>query len=254
MASLRKALALLDVMAAAPEGLAARKISETLRLPLATTYRLLAVLVEAGYVIHLPERSRFALGYELHHLGASLHRQVDPPVSVTRLITRLHIEADAAAYYAVHRGEDLVLAHVVDSKEHPRIAEMGFGFNGAGHATAFGKILLAGMSRPELDRYLARHGMAALTTATLGDAGALDRQLAGVRARGIAVEQEEFSTGVSCLAVPILDPAGQAVGSVAVSVDAVEFSARRPVLEPVLRSIGHQVGQAIRAQARSEPR
>lgn len=252
MASLRKALALLDVIAAAPEGLAAREISDTLRLPMATTYRLLAVLVDADYVIHLPRKSRFALGYELHHLGASLHRQVDPPISVTRLITRLHIEADAAAYFAVHRGEDIVLAHVVDSKERPRIASMGFGFSGAGHATAFGKILLAGMSRPELDHYLARHGMAAMTTATICDADVLDRQLADVRDRGMAVEQEEFTPGVCCLAVPIPDAAGHAIGSVAVSVDAPEFSARRPALDRVLRSIGHEVGHALKAQARAE--
>ncbi len=252
MASLRKAITLLEAIAAAPEGLAARDISTRLQLPLATTYRLLGVLVDAGYVIHLAEESRYALGYRLHQLGASLHRQVDPPITVTRLITRLHIEADSAAYYAVHRGQDIVLAHVVDSQEHPRIASMGFGFRASCHATAFGKILLAEMSDADRESYLERHAMAALTPATLRDAQTLARQLGEVRALGMAVEQEEFTPGISCLAVPVRDAAGRATGSVAVSVDAAELAGRRPALDRVLRSIGHDVGQALQAQARTD--
>lgn len=98
-------------------------------LPAATNCRLLSVLVEAGCVVNLPEQGRFGLGYELRHLWASLYWPVEPTIGVTRLITCLHIEADAADYYAVRRREVGILAHVVDSKEHPRIAEIGFGFN-----------------------------------------------------------------------------------------------------------------------------
>lgn len=254
MASLHKAISVLEVVADDPRGITAKNISSRLQLPLTTTYRLLGVLINAGYVIHLREKRRYALGFRLHRLGASMHRQLDPPVSVTRLITRLHIEADAAAYYAVHRGGDIALAHVVDSPERPRIASMGVGFHGRGHATAFGKILLAAMTGPEQARYLARHGTAALTPATIHSEAELRRELDGVRETGLAVDREEFSTGTCCMAAPVFDPADRTAGSVAVSVDAGEFDGRRPGLDRFLRSVAHEVTAALRSQPPSGQR
>ncbi len=246
MASLQKAIALLEVVAADAQGLTAKQIAEQLGLPLATTYRLLKVLTEAEYVVHLLEQQRYALGYKLHNLGTALHRQVATPISVARLITELHIAADAAAYYAVHRGEDIVIAHVVDSRLRPRIANMGFGFRGAAHATAFGKVLLAGMSDHQLTSYLTCHGMGPRTPATIRSEAELRQQLTEIHREGLAVEREEFMAGCSCMAAPIINGAGQTIGSVAVSIDAGAFESRRPQLDRLLRQTAHQAGRALR--------
>src|SRR5699024_12596845 len=157
IASIQKAFALLDVVAGYSDGVTAKELATTLKMPLPSVYRMLKTLVASGHLVHLKEASRYGLGYKLHALDASLRRQVGTPPAVARLIRELHIRADAASYYAVHRGEDIVVAHVVDSPGRPRITPMGFGFNDAAHATAFGKVLLAAMDLDQRASYLERH-------------------------------------------------------------------------------------------------
>jgi DNA-binding IclR family transcriptional regulator len=246
MASVQKAFALLDVIALDQRGLTAKDIGAALGIPLPTVYRLLKTLVDSEHLIHLKEDSRYALGYKVHALDASLRRQVGTPSSVARLILELHSRGDAAAYYAVHRGDHIVVAHVVDSPGRPRITPMGFGFNDAAHATAFGKILLAGMDPDRRRAYLARHGLPEMTGTTITDPDAFAAELDGVRATGIAIEREEFIRGASCMAAPVTTPAGQTVGSVAVSMEPSDFAARAPQVSVLLRDVASRVSRALR--------
>ena len=246
LASVRKAFALLDVVATDSRGMTAKEIAAALQMPLPTVYRMLKTLVASGHVVHLREESRYGLGYKLHALDTSLRRQVGTPPAVARLIQELHSRADAAAYYAVHRGEDIVVAYVVDSPAHPRIIPMGFGFNKAAHATAFGKVLLSAMDAERRAIYLQRHGQPALTAATTTDPGQLEDQLEQVTRRGIAVEREEFVQGACCMAAPVLSSTGQTVGSVAVSMDPAYFSSHSAQMAVLLRDTAGRVGRALR--------
>jgi DNA-binding IclR family transcriptional regulator len=124
---------------------------------------------------------------------------------------------------------------------------MDFGFTGAAHATAFGKILLSRMDDAEVADYLGRHGMRALTDRTLGTPEDLRRELGRVRAEGVAVEREEFVPGASCLAAPVVDSAGRTLGSVAVSLRPSDFERRHRAIAPVLRDAADRVGRALRA-------
>ncbi|WP_026551710.1 IclR family transcriptional regulator [Arthrobacter sp. H20] len=247
MASVQKAFALLDVVAADERGVSAKDIAAALSMPLPSVYRLLKTLVESRHLIHLKDESRYALGYKLHALDASLHRQVGTPSAVARLVLELHSRGDAAAYYAVHRGDHIVVAHVVDSPDRRRIVPMGFGFNDAAHATAFGKILLAGMDPAQRRVLLGRQGLPAMTDNTIRTLDELELELERVREGGIAVEREEFMIGYSCLGAPVRNAAGQIVGSVAVSLDAADFDQRSAKIAVLLRDAADKVGRALRA-------
>lgn len=246
LGSVQKAFALLDVVASNNQGMAAKDIAAELEMPLPTVYRLLQTLVASEHVVHLKDESRFGLGYKLHALDNSLHRQVGTPPSVARLVRELHVRSDAAAYYAVHRGEDIVVAHVVDSPTRPRITPMGFGFNDAAHATAFGKVLLASMDEERCRAYLNRHGLPEMTAATITDPAAFGTELETVRASGTAVEREEFIRGASCMAAPVTTAAGQIVGSVAVSMEPSDFGARSGQISVLLRDVASRVSRALR--------
>ena len=198
-------------------------------------------------MVHLREQRRYGLGYKVHALDTSLRRQVGTPAAVRRAVRELHAAADAAAYFAVYRGDAVVVAHVVDSPQRPRIDPLDFGFTDAAHATAFGKILLSRMDHDEVAEYLDRHGMPGLTERTLRTPEALQLELRRVRAEGVAVEREEFVPGASCLAAPVVDSAGRTLGSVAVSLRPPDFERRHPAIAPVLRDAADRVGRALRA-------
>lgn len=247
MASVQKAFALLDVVARDPRGATAKDISSELAIPLPTVYRLLQTLVASEHVVHLRDERRYGLGYKVHALDTSLRQQVGTPATVKRAVRELHVAADAAAYLAVYRGDAIVVAHVVDSLHRPRIDPMDFGFTDAAHATAFGKILLSRMDGEEVGDYLERHGMPSLTDRTITTVQGLGKELARVRAQGIAVEREEFVPGASCMAAPVLDAVGRTLGSVAVSLRPADFERRHRALAPVLRNAADRVGRALRA-------
>ena len=123
---------------------------------------------------------------------------------------------------------------------------MGFGFNDAAHATAFGKVLLAAMDTDRSRAYLQRHGMPEITAATITDPEIFDAELQEVRASGIAVEREEFIRGASCMAAPVTTAAGQTVGSVAVSMDPADFHTRAEQVSVLLRDVAYRVSRALR--------
>ena len=58
----RQALALLRALARQPGPVPAAALARDLGLPRSTTYHLLAELIAAGFVVHLPEERRYGLG------------------------------------------------------------------------------------------------------------------------------------------------------------------------------------------------
>jgi DNA-binding IclR family transcriptional regulator len=246
VATVQKTLSILEIVAERG-GATAREVSDALNVPIPTVYRLLQELVHAEYLVHLKGAKRFELGYKLHGLGVSLHRQLGVPVPVRAAIDALHEDAGAAAYFAVYRGADVVIAYVADCPKHPRVTPLKFGFHEAAHATAFGKIMLAGMSIEQREQYLQVHGVSPLTASTITDRGELDRHLADVATLGIAWEREEFVPGKVCAAVGVRNAAGMVVGSVAISTDASDMPYREHEMEKFLRESSAQVSRYFRS-------
>lgn len=245
--TVEKTLSILEIVAERG-GVTAREVSQSLGYSMPTVYRLLQALVQSDYLVHLKAEHRFELGYKLDRLGLSLHRQIGVPTPVRSEIIRLHDTAKAAGYFAVYRGADVVVAYVVDSPLHPRLTPLSFGFHEAGHATAFGKILLAGMSPDQRAQYLEVHGMARLTNTTITAKAALEIHLADVANRGIAWEREEFVPGMTCAAIGVRNGAGMLVGSVAISAPSGEISpSRERELERQLRDVSNQVSKYYRS-------
>ncbi|MDX6213736.1 MAG: hypothetical protein QOF82_2823 [Frankiales bacterium] len=245
--SVTRALYLLELLATRRDGATAKEIASHLDLALPSTYHLLTTLIDNGYVVHLTQQHRYGLGYRVRVLEEGLAHQLEAPAAVVEAIRRLHVEADAAAYYAVYRDVEVVIAHVVDSERRPRVRVLDVGFHEAAHATAFGKVMLAAMTAEQRDAYIARAGLRRCTSRTIVDQPSLETHLAHVRAAQLAVEFGEFQTGLACLAAPVRSPAGAVVGSVAVSLPCAEFASRRWAVERSLRHGAMVVTKTLRA-------
>ncbi len=233
--SVSRALRALEYVAASRDGVTAKQVAAHLELALPSTYHLLATLTESGYLVHLAHEHRYGLGYRVRLLEQGLERQLEIPAPIAEAIRRLHVEADAAAYYAVYREVDVVIAHVVDSDRRPRVRVLDVGFHEATHATAFGKVMLAAMQAHERRAYLDRAGLTRCTQSTILDRSALELHLEKVRKSGVALEIGEFQCGLSCLAAPVWSSAGAVVASVAISLPSAEFAGRRWDLERAVR-------------------
>ena len=85
------------------------------------------------------------------------------------------------------------------------------------HASGIGKALLAGMAEPRAARIIAAQGLEAFTEHSLITPERLARDLSLSRARGYAVDNEEKTLGMRCIAAPVFDMHGEAAAGISVS-------------------------------------
>lgn len=234
--SAQRALRVLEVVAAAGDGITAKAVARRAGFKLSTTYHLLNTLVHEGYLIRLGHGRGFGLGYKLGALYQRLCAELDVGEELREELNLLHKQAGAAAYYTVLRDTDVVVAAVADSARFPRAKPIDFGFHEAAHATAFGKVLLAALPAKQRREYLAGAGMPRLTERTRVKEEELAAELAHVRRHGVALEVEEFQPELACVSAPVLDAKERVAGAVAFSVPAAEFEQRRWELERTARA------------------
>ncbi|WP_232665190.1 IclR family transcriptional regulator [Pseudonocardia sp. TRM90224] len=195
--AVRSALAVLEEVVAAGPGITAKEISAALRLPQATTYRLLNLLVDEEYLVRLPDLRGFALGRRAARLALPL---TPVPSTAARAVVA-HLRG--MVRWGVHLAS-FATGHVelVDTDpDHPP-AEPAL-IARYPHASALGKLLLA--EQPQW-RAVVRD-LRRFTEHTV-DAAELDRQLAGIAEVELARQCGELRADRGCLAVPVRSPDG----------------------------------------------
>ena len=98
------------------------------------------------------------------------------------------------------------------------------------YCTAIGKALLAAMPEAEAGEVLRRLDLAPRTERTLATVTALEAELAAVRERGFALDDEENERNIRCVGAAVFDNRDRPVGAVSVSALAFELD-RDGVLE-----------------------
>lgn len=73
------------------------------------------------------------------------------------------------------------------------------------HTVAPGKAILAHLPQSRVDEILDQHGLTRMTKHTVTDRKQLYEQLERIRERGYAIDRGERMSGMTCIAVPILD-------------------------------------------------
>jgi DNA-binding IclR family transcriptional regulator len=85
------------------------------------------------------------------------------------------------------------------------------------HCTAIGKLFLSLMSPKQRDRLLASAPLARYTENTITDIKALTQELERIRKDRVSTDNQEFMSGVVCIAVPIGRGDGRACAGLALS-------------------------------------
>ncbi|MGK5553414.1 IclR family transcriptional regulator [Actinomadura kijaniata] len=197
--SLERTFELLEHLADAGGEMALSELTEVSGLPMPTIYRLMRTLVNRGYVRQEPSK-RYALGPRLIRLGEGASRLLGSWARPA--LTRLVDEVGETANMAVLEGDEAVYVAQVPSRHSMRMfTEVGRRV--LPHCTGVGKALLAQLPEQRAREILGRTGMPAHTPHTFTDPDALVAELARIRERGYAVDDEEQEVGVRCVAVPL---------------------------------------------------
>jgi DNA-binding IclR family transcriptional regulator len=86
------------------------------------------------------------------------------------------------------------------------------------HVTSAGKAILSQLPEERVEAIIDEVGLPAKTENTITDPDELFEELAEIRERGYAINREEEIKGMCAAGAPVLDPDGEVLGSVALSV------------------------------------
>ncbi|GAA5164280.1 IclR family transcriptional regulator [Ornithinimicrobium tianjinense] len=241
MANARAAAHALDVLTflarhATPQPAAA--IARELGLPRSTTYHLLTVLVERGFVVHLPEERRYGLGVAAFELGSAYSRHGPLQRLAAPVLRRLADSVQENAHLAVLHGRDIV--YLVEERVAGRpslVSDVGVRLPAS--LTATGLAILSALPAaqvralfPSPDAFVQRHGAGPTSLTTLHPL------LAQARAQGYAAESGYVTPGLNSVAAPVLDHGGHPVAGVAVTAEVGRMTpeAREEIVRQVRRT------------------
>jgi DNA-binding IclR family transcriptional regulator len=217
--SVSRALRILDTLTQHPQGLGVVDIAKQLHLNVSTTHHLVNTLADANYVSQL-DSGHYRLGHAVSRLYGGYRLTQEPEARLTSLLYQLVAAIQETGYLAGWQDDDVVIQSIAEGSQQLRVGGLQVGFRGHAHARAAGKALLAYLTPAELEAYLAAHPMDRLTTHTLAAAPALKANLRQVIRQGYALDEEEFSDGISCVAAPIFSGEGKVVAAYSISAPA----------------------------------
>ena len=194
------------------DGLSFAAIVEATGLPKATVHRLLKELVALAALTHDPASRRYRAGMRLARLGAHVLSDFDLRKTVHPHLAALHEETGHVATLGILERDTGVYVDKIEPRDFGIRLHSEIGKHFPLHCTAMGKMLLAGLDPATRERLLARH-LDAYTDNTVTDRRALLAELNAIGRRGYAIDNEEITRGLICVAAPVIDHDGRTRGA-----------------------------------------
>lgn len=234
--SVERALTVLELLAEKRQGLTTSDLSRRAHVPKSTMSYLLRTLVRRGYVRRDAVTGHHTLGTRLLTLGGQAMqgmelREVAMPylrqiVERTRLGAHLAILDHGAAVY-------------VERIESPGFIKMAIwiGRRMPPQVTAVGKALICQLDPHDIREIVANNPAGNVTPKSIQRMPELYEELARVRERGYAIDDEESAMGVRCVAAPVVAASGEIVASLGVSATVSQLhDDYLPVVAGIVRS------------------
>lgn len=242
-----KACDVLDQVAGFARPVRFAELLESSDFPKATLYRFLQSLTSQGMLSYDTERQTYTPGLRLVRLAHAAWTQ-----SSLAPIARPFLDA-----LARETGETVHLAQLdsgqvlyVDKRNAAQPVEMfsQAGKVGPAYCTGVGKAMMAFLDQPMLDRAVSQQSYHRFTKKTLGSEAALRAELAQIRDRGYAVDDEEHEPGIICVACPVLSEGGRMLGAISVtgSTERMNFDQLNAWV-PRVRRVADQIGAEAQA-------
>jgi IclR family transcriptional regulator, pca regulon regulatory protein len=247
--SLAKGFRVLEVFAADEPELILAEIARRAELDNATAFRLLNTLVMLGYVERVAGTRRFRLTLKCLDLGFHAIAKTDLRTLARPLLRNLVGDVSEAASVGVLDGPEIVYIERVQAGLARLGVDIRIGSRVPVYSTAIGQAILAFLPRDTQVQILEARPRPKLTDNTLTDLDALLARLDQVRAKGVAVSDQETVFGLRIVAAPVLDLDGTPIAGLSVAAPAFRMPLANFVgltVDPVKSAASH-LSRALQA-------
>lgn len=244
--SAHRVLTILELLTAREGPMTFTELREALELPRSSLHSLLITMSESGWLRFDEATRSYTLGIRTLEAGNAYTRSLTLRARAWPYMTAVRDQLNETVQLAVLDGRHNVYIAKADGVQALRLASE-VGRRLPAHATGLGKAMLAYLPADVLDELFAGIQLERYTSKTLPSLDALKAALERIRAVGYAADNEEYSIGVRCIAVPIRDHTGAVVAAMSVSAPTIRFDrdARRQAIDlllPASRDLSRELG------------
>ncbi|WP_166852898.1 IclR family transcriptional regulator [Isoptericola sp. BMS4] len=211
--SVERALDVLESISSSPKKAGA--LGEELGVHRSTMVRLLQTLDERGYVRRHPS-GKWGIGFRLIAVSQQALDSMD-----LREIARPHLaKLSAAAGHTIHlAAREGAAVYYVDKVEGEGEVRMRsrVGAEARLHTAGVAKVIMAFAPREIQDQAIEACTFDRFTSTTIAGADELRREWALIKRRGWATDDGEQEDWINCVAVPVFDATGDAIGGLSVT-------------------------------------
>lgn len=213
---LDRSLGILDALAEVDESLSPADLVRCLSLHKSTVHRLLMVLEQHRLVRRDPNHGKYSLGVKLFELGSHAVERLDLRGSADPILRRLVDATRETAHVCILDGTEMLSIANVQGSWAMR-SPSTVGRRTPVYCTSVGKAAIAFLPEAALDEFVKRLTFTPFTRRTLTTPAALKAELARVRERGFAVDDEEIEKGLRCVGAPVRNHTGGVVAAISIA-------------------------------------
>jgi DNA-binding IclR family transcriptional regulator len=229
------------------------ELSRQLHLHVSTVHRLTVNLLRQGFVEVDPLTGGYRLGFRVLRMGLKVLDRLDCRRVAHPLLRELNVKTQETVHLAIlHEGRAISIERF--ASPHPVGLDAPLGNVMPLHCTGVGKSLLAYQSAEWLGQFAKSPGLERRTGHTITSLSQLKKELARIRERGYAVDNEETVEGLRCVAAPVFDHTGSVVAAFSVAGPATRITAGRvPEIARLVCETSREISYRLGYKSASPP-
>jgi DNA-binding IclR family transcriptional regulator len=221
--SAARVLDVLDILSGHPGGLSFTELMKMLAIPKSSMHGLLTLMRERGYLDHDASGRSYTLGIRAWENGQAYLRHRDLAREAHASMCSIVDTLNETVQLAILDDLEVVYLARVDCSHPVRLASQ-VGARLPAYATGLGKALLANLPDQDLIGRLRNRALTAFTESTITKPVALLQAMRSIQERGYATDNEEYTPGLRCVAVPIRDRYGHDTAALSVAIPLMRAS------------------------------
>lgn len=241
------ALRIIEFMARAEGGVGISDILQELGINKNAASRVLEAFTEQGWIyLSDPALKKYSLTMKPFSVISKGITENAAVKIASPYLEKLNTELGDSVYYGIKNDDKVLYLLHFDSVREVRISGC-VGGEYPLHSTAPGKVLMSCCDSGYIERYF-DNIKADKAEKAITDVKAFCREAVQIKKRGYAVDNEEFSRGIICVACPVFDSLGNTVAAVGISTLTIYdninslINIKLPLLEEVALNISKSLG------------
>lgn len=236
-----RALAIFDAFDNEHLSLTLQEISERIRMPKTTAFRLVNTVERAGFLIRM-DNQQYCLSLKLVRLAGMVRSTLSMRDIARPIMAEVNSKTSETITLNTVSGSDRMVLEVVDTPS-PLMSMARPGQHSSLLFGASGRILLAHMDEADLEKVLK-----ATPAGKEIDRPALDRELARFRRQGYALSRGQRVAGLTAISVPVFEIDGKVRHCLALTGPSVRVDVRDLDFAEIMIAAGRDLSNRLGAQ------